>query len=111
MQKHERSKTLETPLRKEVYDLISKKIAEHIDVTDCTFTVKYYLPSKYRCEVKTIERRKTKDGEEKVTTETHVECDKLDWLIDELKNKGYKAELKEESAYVYGKYGYLLVST
>ena len=97
------------PIRREVYDLISKKISEHTNVLESDLIVKYYIPFKW--EVKTLERRKTVEGEEKVIFEQQISCPELDWLLEELKQKKYVVVLKEESGYVYGKNGFLEIST
>ena len=99
------------PLRKEVYNLIEKKISEHNNVLKGKLSVKYYFPSYFTWEVKTIESRKTIDGEEKIVHETIVDCPEIDWLVSELKEKKYIVELKQESGYIYGKSGYLEIST
>ena len=98
------------PIRQEVYLLISKKITEHSNVLDGDMKVKYYFPSHFKWELKTVECRKTQDGEEKVVLETHIECAELEWLIAELKEKKYNVELKAEPGYVYGKYPFMEIA-
>ena len=98
------------PVRKQVYDLISKEIENHTNVVEGKINVKFYFPEKYKWTIKTLSTRKTIDGEEKVLEEKIVECIELDWLVEELEGKGYGVKRSCCEGYVWGYYGFLEIT-
>lgn len=98
------------PIRAAVNELIEESINNHTNIIDGNLCVKYYIPTQYKWEVKTKEGRKTIDGEEKIYQSVTTECEELEWLAKELRERKFGAVFGHEKGWL-STYCFLQITT